>query len=60
MCAPRAQGVFEPELVLRGTKERLAPILMTTSATALAVAGSIAGHEIEHPMAIVMLGGLLG
>jgi multidrug efflux pump subunit AcrB len=52
--------VFEPELVLRGTKERLAPILMTTSATALAVAGSIAGHEIEHPMAIVMLGGLLG
>jgi Cu/Ag efflux pump CusA len=54
---------FGPALVLRGAKERLAPILMTASATALAlvplaVAGSIPGHEIEHPMAIVILGGL--
>jgi CzcA family heavy metal efflux pump len=54
---------FGPELVLRGAKERLAPILMTASATGLAlvplaVAGSIPGHEIEHPMAIVILGGL--
>jgi Cu/Ag efflux pump CusA len=36
---------------------------MTASATALAlvplaVAGAIPGHEIEHPMAIVILGGL--
>jgi Cu/Ag efflux pump CusA len=51
-------------LVLRGAKERLAPILMTASATGLAlvpmaVAGSIPGHEIEHPMAIVILGGLI-
>ena len=55
---------FGPALVLRGAKERLAPILMTASATALAlvplaVAGSIPGHEIEHPMAIVILGGLV-
>jgi CzcA family heavy metal efflux pump len=55
---------FGPDLVLRGAKERLAPILMTASATGLAlvplaVAGSIPGHEIEHPMAIVILGGLL-
>jgi Cu/Ag efflux pump CusA len=44
--------------------ERLAPILMTALATGLAlvplvVAGSIPGHEIEHPMAIVVLGGLI-
>jgi Cu/Ag efflux pump CusA len=37
---------------------------MTTLATALAllplvVAGDIAGHEIERPMALVILGGLI-
>ncbi len=56
--------VFGPELILRGASERLAPILMTAMATGLAlvplaVAGSIPGHEIEHPMAIVILGGLV-
>jgi CzcA family heavy metal efflux pump len=61
----REEGVpFGPELVLRGAKERLAPILMTATATGLAlvplaIAGSIPGHEIEHPMAIVILGGLI-
>jgi CzcA family heavy metal efflux pump len=55
---------FGPELVLRGARERIAPIMMTTAATALAlvplvVAGNIPGHEIEHPMAIVILGGLI-
>jgi Cu/Ag efflux pump CusA len=61
----REEGVpFGPALVLRGAKERLAPILMTACATGLAlvplaVAGSIPGHEIEHPMAIVILGGLV-
>ncbi|QQR91311.1 MAG: efflux RND transporter permease subunit [Myxococcales bacterium] len=55
---------FGPELVIRGAKERLAPILMTALSTALAllpliIAGSSAGHEIEHPMAIVILGGLI-
>jgi CzcA family heavy metal efflux pump len=54
---------FGPSLVLRGARERLAPILMTTLATGLAlvplvVAGQIPGHEIEHPMAVVILGGL--
>jgi Cu/Ag efflux pump CusA len=55
---------FGPELVMRGASERLAPIMMTALATGLAlvplvVAGSIPGHEIEHPMAIVILGGLV-
>ena len=55
---------FGPDLVLQGATERLAPILMTASATGLAlvplvIAGSIPGHEIEHPMALVILGGLI-
>lgn len=52
------------ELVLRGAKERLAPILMTASSTALALLplaafGNLPGHEIEYPMAIVIIGGLV-
>jgi CzcA family heavy metal efflux pump len=55
---------FGPGLVLRGASERLSPILMTTLCTGLAllpliVPGSIPGHEIEHPMAVVILGGLV-
>lgn len=58
------EGVpFGPELILRGAMERLAPILMTAACAALALVpivwkGNIPGHEIEHPMAIVILGGL--
>ena len=55
---------FGPALVLRGARERLSPILMTTLATGLALvplvaAGKIPGHEIEYPLAIVILGGLV-
>jgi len=55
---------FGPALVLRGARERLSPILMTTLATGLALvplvsAGRIPGHEIEYPMAVVILGGLV-
>jgi CzcA family heavy metal efflux pump len=55
---------FGSEMILRGARERLAPILMTALATGLAlvplvVAGDIPGHEIEHPMAVVILGGLV-
>ena len=59
------EGVpFGRDLVMRGAQERLSPILMTAGATAFALvpliwAGSIPGHEIEHPMAIVILGGLI-
>lgn len=55
---------FGPELVLRGASERIAPIMMTALTTGLAlvplaIAGDLPGHEIEHPMAIVILGGLV-
>jgi Cu/Ag efflux pump CusA len=54
---------FGPALVLRGARERLSPILMTSLATGLALvplvaAGTIPGNEIEHPLAVVILGGL--
>jgi Cu/Ag efflux pump CusA len=59
------EGVpFGPELILRGAKERIAPIMMTALTAGLAlvplvIAGNIPGHEIEHPMGIVILGGLV-
>ena len=59
------EGVpFGPGLVIQGAKERLAPIMMTALTTGLALvpllmAGNIAGQEIEYPMAIVIMGGLV-
>ncbi len=55
---------FGLALVMRGASDRLSAILMTTLSTGFAllplvVAGSIPGHEIEHPMAVVILGGLV-
>jgi CzcA family heavy metal efflux pump len=55
---------FGPALVLRGARERLSPILMTSLATGLAlvpliVLGDRAGHEIEYPLALVIVGGLV-
>ncbi|HVX61068.1 MAG TPA: efflux RND transporter permease subunit [Pirellulales bacterium] len=54
---------FGPGLVMRGSEERLAPILMTALTTGLALVplvagGNLPGHEIEYPMAVVILGGL--
>jgi len=55
---------FGSELAVRGAEERLAPILMTALTAALALlplilAGNRPGHEIEYPMALVIVGGLL-
>jgi CzcA family heavy metal efflux pump len=52
------------ELVIRGANERLIPILMTAAVTALGLAPLAfgihqPGQEIEGPMAITVLGGLI-
>jgi Cu/Ag efflux pump CusA len=52
------------EAALRGASERLVPILMTAAVTALgllplALRSGEPGNEIEGPMAIVILGGLV-
>ena len=54
---------FGSELVLRGSGERVAPTVMTTLTTALAllpfiILGNLAGFEIVRPMAIIIIGGL--
>ena len=55
---------FDIKLVVRGSTERLVPILMTAMTTGLAllpiiIGGNLPGQEIEYPMAIVILGGLV-
>jgi Cu/Ag efflux pump CusA len=52
------------ETAIEGAADRLAPILMTSLVTALgvlplAIGMNEPGHEIEGPMALVILGGLL-
>jgi len=60
----REGGEFGADLVVRGTRERLVPILTTVLASAAAlipfvVSGGSAGFEIVGPMAAVILGGLV-
>jgi len=55
---------FGLNLILRGAEERLAPILMTALCAGfglvpLVLGGNKPGHEIEYPMAVVILGGLI-
>src|SRR5258708_8688825 len=57
-------AVWDDRTVVRGASERLVPILMTAIVTALglaplAVGMNQPGQEIEGPMAITVLGGLL-
>ena len=52
------------ETAVRGASERLSPILMTTLVTGfallpLAIGSGDPGREIEGPMAIIILGGLI-
>ncbi len=58
----RAEGKSREEVIIEGSKDRLAPILMTAATSALAmlplVLGEPAGKELESPMAYVILGGL--
>jgi len=61
----QAEGMtWGPEAALRGASERLLPILMTALVTALAllplaIGSNVPGQEIEGPMAVVILGGLI-
>ncbi|UUO04559.1 efflux RND transporter permease subunit [Blastopirellula sp. J2-11] len=55
---------FGLNLVVRGAEERLLPILMTVLTTSLAllplaISGNKPGHEIEYPLAVVIVGGLV-
>ena len=55
---------FGPALVARGARDRLAPILTTATALGLValvfvVMGTQPGLEVVHPMAVVILGGLI-
>ena len=60
----RQEGVSLDEVVMHGSVDRLTPILMTAFTSALALVpmilnGSASGNEIQSPMAVVVLGGLL-
>ena len=58
------EGLPLNELVLKGSMDRLLPIVMTALSSALALIPIVArgtepGNEIQSPMALVILGGLL-
>ncbi len=63
LCAHEGES-FGAEMVLRGSLERLTPVLMTAATAALALTPLLLSHgqpgrEILHPVAIVIFGGLL-
>ena len=62
--AIREQMPFGPELVVRGSLERLTPVLMTALSAGIAllplmIDAHAPGKEILHPVAITIFGGLI-
>ncbi|WP_075591273.1 efflux RND transporter permease subunit [Labilibacter marinus] len=60
----KEKGLDYYDIIIKGSSDRLIPILMTALTAALALipmalASDAAGNEIQSPMAIVILGGLL-
>lgn len=58
------EGVAKKDAVVQGARERLVPILMTAMSSALALiplvlAKGEIGSELQHPIAVVILGGLV-
>lgn len=59
-----SEGLSLNQTIIQGSLDRLTPIIMTALTSALAlipmiIAGDKTGNEIQAPMAIVVLGGLL-
>ena len=55
---------FGANMILRGSREKVAPTVLTTLTTTLALSpflflGNLAGFEIVRPMAIIIVGGLI-